>query len=154
MRYIKFRTFSEASALNDRVTAECLRASVWTDGTNNYCNPDQDANGMWRVPILEGYEMFFTTGEIDRAWDDANPVPREVPTWRLRAVLAIDGKEADVQNAISSLPDPNKTIAQRAWDFGSNTERTSQTVAFIKGVLSLTDAEVDAYFIQANDLQA
>lgn len=81
-------------------------------------------------------------------------VPNQVPTWRLRAVLALDGKETDVQNAIDTLPDPNKTIAQRAWDFGSNTERTSQTVAFIKGVLSLTDAEVDAYFIQANDLQA
>jgi len=81
-------------------------------------------------------------------------VPNQVPTWRLRAVLALDGKETDVQNAINTLPDPNKTIAQRAWDFGSNTERTSQTVAFIKGVLSLTDAEVDQYFIDAENLQA
>lgn len=81
-------------------------------------------------------------------------VPNQVPTWRLRAVLALDDKETDVQNAIDTLPDPNKTIAQRAWDFGSNTERTSQTVAFIKGVLSLTDAEVDQYFIDAENLQA
>lgn len=154
MLYIKFKTYSEASVLNDRVTAECLRTSFWTDGTNNYCIPDQDANGLWRVPILEGYEMFFTTGEIDRAWNDEDLVPREVPTWRLRAVLALDGKESDVQNAINALPEPNKTIAQRAWDFGSNTERTSNTVAFIQSVLSLTDTEVDDYFIQANELQA
>jgi hypothetical protein len=154
MLYIKFKTYSEASVLNDRVTAECLRTSVWTDGTNNYCNPDQDTNGLWRVPILEGYEMFFTTGEIDRAWNDDDLVPKEVPTWRLRAVLALDGKETDVQNAINALPEPNKTIAQRAWEFGSNTERTSNTVAFIQSVLSLTDAEVDDYFIQANELQA
>lgn len=104
------------------------------------------ANPIWvGTPIIE-YEEDITPDPII--------VPREVPTWRLRAVLAIDGKESDVQNAIDTLPEPNKTIAQRAWDFGSNTERTSQSVAFIKGVLSLTDAEVDAYFIQANDLQA
>ena len=104
------------------------------------------ANPIWAgIPIIE-YEEDIVPDPID--------VPREVPTWRLRAVLALDSKETDVQNAIDTLPEPNKTIAQRAWDFGSNTERTSQTVAFIKGVLSLTDAEVDAYFIQANDLQA
>ena len=80
--------------------------------------------------------------------------PLTVPTWRLRAVLAIDGKETDVQNAIDTLPEPNKTIAQRAWDYGSNTERTSQTVVFIKGVLNLTDEEVDNYFIAANELEA
>jgi hypothetical protein len=104
------------------------------------------ANPEWQgIPIIQ-YEEDFLPDPIN--------VPFQVPTWRLRAVLAIDGKESDVQNAIDTLPDPSKTIAQRAWDFGSNTERTSQTVAFIKGVLSLTDAEVDAYFIQANDLQA
>lgn len=104
------------------------------------------ANPEWQgIPIIEYEEEILP---------DPLNVPFEVPTWRLRAVLAIDGKEADVQNALSQLPEPNKTIAQRAWDFGSNTERTSQTVAFIKSVLNLTDAEVDEYFIQANDLQA
>lgn len=104
------------------------------------------ANPQWSgIPIIE-YEEDIEQPDLI--------VPNEVPTWRLRAVLAIDGKETDVQNAINTLPEPNKTIAQRAWDFGSNTERTSQTVAFIKGVLSLTDAEVDQYFIDAENLQA
>lgn len=104
------------------------------------------ANPEWHgIPIIEYEEEILP---------DPLNVPFEVPTWRLRAVLALDSKESDVQNAIDTLPDPNKTIAQRAWDFGSNTERTSQTVAFIKGVLSLTDAEVDQYFIDAYNLQA
>jgi len=152
MRYIKFRTYSEAAVLNDRVTAECLRASVWTDITNNYCIPDEDANGMWRVPILDGYEMFFTTGEIDRAWNDANPVPREVPTWRLRAVLAIQNLEQSVNDALDALPQPNQTVAKRAWDYGSDTLRDSQTVVFIQSVLSLTDEQVDDIFIAAQNL--
>jgi len=81
-------------------------------------------------------------------------VPFDVPTWRLRAILAINNKEQDVENAINQLPEPNKTIAKRAWDFGSNTERSSQTVLFIKGALGLTDEEVDNYFIDAKNLQA
>ena len=81
-------------------------------------------------------------------------VPFDVPTWRLRAILAINNKEQDVENAIDQLPEPNKTIAKRAWDFGSNTERSSQTVVFIKGTLGLTDEEVDNYFIDAQNLQA
>ncbi len=104
------------------------------------------ANPIWvGTPIIE-YEEEIEQPDLI--------VPNEVPTWRLRAVLALDSKETDVQNAIDTLPEPNKTIAQRAWDFGSNTERTSQTVAFIKGVLSLTDVEVDQYFIDAENLQA
>ena len=104
------------------------------------------ANPEWQgTPIIEYEEEILPPTFF---------VPFQVPTWRLRAVLALNSKESDVQNAIDTLPDPNKTIAQRAWDFGSNTERTSQTVAFIKGVLNLTDAEVDQYFIDAENLQA
>lgn len=104
------------------------------------------ANPEWAgTPIIE-YEEDILPAPVY--------VPNEVPTWRLRAILAIGGKETDVQNAIDTLPEPNKTIAQRAWDYGSNTERNSQTVAFIKGVLSLTDAQVDQYFIDADNLQA
>lgn len=104
------------------------------------------ANPQWAdIPIIEYEEDVEQLDVI---------VPNEVPTWRLRAVLAIDGKEQDVENALNQLPEPNKTIAKRAWDYGSNTERGSQTVVFIKGVLGLTDQEVDQYFIDAENLQA
>jgi hypothetical protein len=80
-------------------------------------------------------------------------VPFEVPTWRLRAILAINNLEQSVTDALDQLTDPQKTIAKRAWDFGSKTERRSPTVEFIKGVLSLTDSEVDNFFIQAEAIQ-
>jgi hypothetical protein len=80
-------------------------------------------------------------------------VPFEVPTWRLRAILAINNLEQSVTDALDQLTDPQKTIAKRAWDFGSKTERTSPTVEFIKGVLSLTDSEVNNFFIQAEAIQ-
>jgi len=80
-------------------------------------------------------------------------VPFEVPTWRLRAILALDNLEQSVTDALDQLTEPQKTIAKRAWDFGSKTERSSPTVDFIKGVLSLTDAQVDDIFVQAEAIQ-
>jgi hypothetical protein len=61
-------SFSEAKALNQRVTNDCIAQSKWTDGvTNNYCNPYKDEDGLWIVPILEGYENFFTDEELEKA---------------------------------------------------------------------------------------
>jgi hypothetical protein len=80
---------------------------------------------------------------------EAAIVPFEVPTWRLRAILAISNLEQSVTDALDQLSDPQKTIAKKSWDFGSKTERSSPTVDFIKGVLNLTDAQVDDIFIHA-----
>lgn len=99
------------------------------------------------------------------AWANINPiefeediigpspvVPNEVPTWRLRAILAVNNLENAVTSALDQLSEPNKTIAKKAWDYGSNTERQSPTVDFIKGVLNLTDAQVDDIFVQAANI--
>ncbi|NDH06592.1 hypothetical protein EBX93_11835, partial [bacterium] len=45
-------------------------------------------------------------------------VPFDVPTWRLRAILAISNLEQSVTDALDQLTEPQKTIAKRAWDFG------------------------------------
>lgn len=70
MPSIKLQTLSEAKSLNERVTNDCIASSKWTDGiTNNYCNPEWNEDlQMWTVPILEGYENFFTEQEIENAW--------------------------------------------------------------------------------------
>lgn len=70
MLYIKLDTYAEATSLNARVTADCIADSKWTDGvTNNYCNPDwnQDVQ-KWLVPVLPGYEQYFTEAEMENAY--------------------------------------------------------------------------------------
>jgi len=76
----------------------------------------------------------------------------EVPTWRIRAILAIMGLENDVNDAIESLPEPDKTIAERAWSYGSSSERTSSIISYIQNVLNLTNEQVDSIFIQASQI--
>lgn len=69
MLFIKL-SFSEAKSLNERVTNDCISQGKWTDGiTNNYCNPYFDEESqLWIVPILEGYENFFTDEELEKAY--------------------------------------------------------------------------------------
>jgi hypothetical protein len=62
MRFLKVNTEAEANTLNGRVTQSCLEAGVWSNGTNNYCNPEHQE--FWLVPVLEGYEQFFTPAEL------------------------------------------------------------------------------------------
>jgi len=90
--------------------------------------------------------------------DVINGVPVRVTRWQLRAQLAIQNLENSVTTAINSLPSSTqaetefKIKAQYAWDYSNNIERNSPTVAMIQAVLSLTDAEVDNVFINANNI--
>ena len=70
MLSIKLSTLSEAKSLNERVTNDCIAQSKWTDGiTNNYCNPEWNEElQKWLVPVLEGYESFFTDEELENAY--------------------------------------------------------------------------------------
>jgi hypothetical protein len=69
MGFIKFQTLSEAKSTNERITNDCINSSIWTDGiTNNYCNPYYDPLVQaWIIPILEGYEKYFTDSELEQA---------------------------------------------------------------------------------------
>ena len=123
-----------------------------TNGQTSIDFPSMDAVAVFKLanpewagtPIIEYEEEILPTPV---------PVPFEVPTWRLRAILALDNLEQSVTDALDQLTDPQKTIAKRAWDFGSKTERSSPTVDFIKGVLNLMDAQVDDIFVQAESIQ-
>jgi len=121
----------------DGVTIEFLTLNE----ANNFilANPEWDG-----VAVIEFQEEIPAPEVI---------VPFDVPTWRLRAILALDNLEQSVTDALDQLTDPQKTIAKRAWDYGSKTERSSPTVDFIKGVLNLTDAQVNDIFVQAEAIQ-
>jgi hypothetical protein len=76
MPSIKFHTQQEALALNERITNDCLRTGIWQGGTDNYCIPTlEESTNLWVVPILEGYEQFFTTAELELANEQSELQP-------------------------------------------------------------------------------
>ena len=69
-----------------------------------------------------------------------------------RQALHLAGKLPDVETAIAAMPDPPRELARIAWDHTQVIERHAQFTGRLAAVLGLSDAEVDALFIQAASL--
>ncbi len=79
-------------------------------------------------------------------------IPRELPNWRVKAVLAGMGLLAAAEAALESLPDPQKTVARLAWHGDAKLSRTSPAVAFIAAAIGLTSEQIDQAFVTAEAL--
>lgn len=80
-------------------------------------------------------------------------VPREIPNWRAKAVLATMGTLTAVEAAIASLPEPDHTIVSLAWAGDAKLARRGKTVLGLAAALGLSSGEVDALFIAAEALE-
>jgi hypothetical protein len=80
-------------------------------------------------------------------------VPREIPNWRAKAVLATMGKLAAIETAIESLPDPERTIVSLAWGGDAKLARRGKTVLDLASALGPSSDEVDALFIAAEAIE-
>jgi hypothetical protein len=79
-------------------------------------------------------------------------VPNEVALWKLRFILSQMGLEVSVSDAISQLPEPQKTAATYIWNYGTAVDRYSNTVLFLQQALQLNDDQTDEIFIQASQV--
>lgn len=79
-------------------------------------------------------------------------VPREIANWRARAVLEISGMLPAVESAIAAMDGPAGIIVRNAWQSGAPLARHGPTVSSLAPALGLTEAQVDAMFIQAEAL--
>lgn len=77
------------------------------------------------------------------------PVPAEVPMWALRAILDLAGLTAQIDTILAQLPEPDKTIVLRVWEYGNYLRRDSPTIESLRQALGKTPAEVDGYFVAA-----
>ena len=76
-----------------------------------------------------------------------NPVPQEITMRQARLVLLEHGLLANVQTAINSLPEPNKTKAQIEWDYSNALQRDNSFVTVLGTALGLTDEDIDNLFL-------
>lgn len=83
-----------------------------------------------------------------------NIIDEEIPTWRLRAVCELNGLKTQIDTIISSLPEPDRTIAYNAWEYGNTTSISSPFVIGVKIALGLTDQQVITLFEQAKNIVA
>ena len=104
------------------------------------------------------------TGAIGWLWDGETltppppppPAPPVVPSAvtmrQARLALFGAGLLDDVDAAINALPSPQKEAARIEWEYSQEVQRHNGFVSVLAPLLSLTDAQTDALFVQAAKL--
>jgi hypothetical protein len=80
-------------------------------------------------------------------------VPREIPNWRVKVILAQMGLLTAVEAAIAALPEPDRTVASLAWGGDAKLARRGKTVLGLAAALGLSADQVDQLFIAAEALE-
>lgn len=104
MRFIKLNSQQEADAINVRVTKSCIDAGVWGSGTDNYCNPQHEE--FWLVPVLDGYDQFFTPAELAGIDDDHQLLLDDIEKGkRVIQMYLLDSRKLDIttQQSLTQL---------------------------------------------------
>ena len=79
-------------------------------------------------------------------------VPTEVTMRQARLALLENGLLANVQPAVNSLPEPDKTKAQIEWEYSNALQRSNPFVDVLGAALGLSSQDLDDLFIQASAL--
>lgn len=77
-------------------------------------------------------------------------VPDRITGWRGRAVMELHGLDTAIRQAIAAIPNTTtRTIAEQGYTSADEFVRTGPLLNSILKGLGKTDAEIDAYFIEA-----
>lgn len=80
-------------------------------------------------------------------------VPQSVEMRQARLALLGAGLLSKVDAAIAALPSPQKEAAQIEWEYSNQVHRDRALVRSLAPALQLTDAQVDALFIAAAQIE-
>ena len=93
----------------------------------------------------------LTQAEINQRNEEL--IPLILTRSQLRRSLILNGiSEANILNAINSLPSPQKEFTLIMWEDEQNFTRTSPEVQGIKTIMGLTEQELNNIFIQGANL--
>lgn len=110
----------------------------------------KDFNKWQKEGGVSEYVDFFGEEEIEY---NRQFLPKVVSQRQLRTQLVLNGFDLnDIQLAINELSEPNKAIAQIAWDYAITFERDSPLLMCLASNLGLTVDEVDTIFLNASKL--
>lgn len=76
-------------------------------------------------------------------------VPQQVTMRQARLALLGAGLLAGVDAAINSLPEPDKSAAKIEWEYAAVVQRSSGLVPAMGAALGMTEAQLDALFVEA-----
>lgn len=115
--------------------------------TDDYTGPDD------YITAPDDYDPTREYHLIDGVLTLPPPAPVTTITMRqCRLQLLTINKLADVDAAIASLPEPEKSAAQIEWEYTATVERDSPLISQLGPALGLDDEQLDALFSEAAGL--
>ena len=81
-----------------------------------------------------------------------SPVPKQVTMRQARLALLGAGLLSQVDAAIASLPEPDKSAAQIDWEYAAVVQRSSGLVPAMGAALGMTEVQIDTLFVEAAKL--
>lgn len=109
-------------------------------------------DGFIKPRLIEG-EIIETATSEEIIQYNRQFVPKVISQRQLRTQLLLDGFNLDnIQIAINSLSQPDKSIAQVAWDYAVVFERESPLLISLAVGLGMTESDLDNIFLNASGL--
>lgn len=118
-------------------------------------NDDRDHNYHFFITWLkeENEPIFVDFFEEEQYYYNRQFLPKIVSQRQLRTQLVLSGFDLnDIQTAIDTLSEPNKSIAQIAWDYAVTFERESPLLICVGNQLELSQTQIDEIFLNASKL--
>lgn len=101
----------------------------------------------------ENTPIFVDCFDVECEEKERSLLPKVVSQRQLRTQLVLNGFDLNsVQLAINELTEPNKSVAQIAWDYAITFERDSPLLMCLATNLGLTQQQVDEIFLNASKL--
>lgn len=125
--------------------------NVWLVN-GKYSVPDNPASRFYadvQEAIAEGVpvEPQYTQAELDAA-----KMAKTVSMRQARLALLQSGRLADVDGAITALPEPDQSAVSIEWEYAQEVKRSHEWVMALGAQLGMTDAELDDLFSLAETL--
>jgi hypothetical protein len=111
------------------------------------CDDDADTDIMGVIQILtkEEYDLQYKA-EISQR------MPKVVTSRQARLALLQEGLLSNVESAIESIEEPQKTKIKIEWEYATEIYRYSETVDFVANVCNLTSEQIDELFLKASNI--
>lgn len=110
-------------------------------------------SGDFYMAVWDGGKWIEGASESEIVEINKKHTPKVVSQRQLRTQLVLNGFNLDsIQVAINELSEPNKSVAQIAWDYAITFERDSPLLMCLATNLGLTVDEVDTIFLNASKL--
>lgn len=112
---------------------------------NGNCDWDK---GLANQPEIEALITRYKSGDYT-----INVIPKNISSKQIRLGLLSSGFSLQMINdAISQMPEPQKSYAQITWEYATVFEREHPMIESLGTQLGLTSEQIDQLFIRASEL--